>query len=137
VSALTPGGASVDIVEHFKDTYAIRVTLESHWVSFVVKEKVGETLSPPPAGLWLYRRESGSSRSSVDDGDDTADFDLGEVFLDGTIKWDGCSNWDFHTSDVLIHFCGRRQATGLGRLLDHLYQIAQERLVTYDQSLAE
>lgn len=50
------------------------------------------------------------------------------IFLSGSVKFDGCSNWDFHTDDTLMHFCDQAEAEGLGRLLGRLYQIARERL---------
>lgn len=33
-----------------------------------------------------------------------------ELRLSGGVKWDGCSNWNYHTDDCLAHFCG---VTGL------------------------
>lgn len=29
-----------------------------------------------------------------------------ELRLSGFVKWDGCSNWDYHTEDCMAHFCG-------------------------------
>jgi hypothetical protein len=115
------------MIERFED-YGIQVAPGgAHVLTFEVKAIIGETVDPPPAGLWLY--EIAGSASSAET---TTVFEDGELFLDGSIKWDGCSNWDFHTTEIMAHFCGREQAVGVGRLLDHLYQIAKERLATYE-----
>lgn len=120
-----------DIVERFED-YAIQVSIEDYCVEFIVKEIAGETVSPPPEGLWLY-----TVKDAVCNMDTTTVFNDGETFLHGSIKWDGCSNWDFHTSEVMAHFCGRQGATSIGRLMDRMYQITKERLRTYDVDCAE
>lgn len=69
------------------------------------------------------------------DNDTTTDFEAADPFLSGSIKWDGCSNWDFHDHDCMVHFCGRADATSIGRLMDHLYTITSERLDTFDSDL--
>ncbi len=28
-----------------------------------------------------------------------------ELRLSGYVKWDGCSNWDYHTENDMAHFC--------------------------------
>lgn len=54
----------------------------------------------------------------------TPDPSLAEPALSGSIKWDGCSNWDFHCEDGMIHYCGVKMATSIGRLMERLYDIA-------------
>lgn len=113
-------------LERFED-YAISVdTSGTRHIAFTVKVILGETILPEPSGLWLYVIEGADSTA-----DTTTDFGEGETFLSGEVKWDGCSNWDFHTAEIHAHFCDRAQATGIGRLMDHLYQITKERLPTY------
>lgn len=120
-----------EVIERFEE-YGIKVTIQSYVVEFSVKEIIGETMSPSPAGLWLYTKAG-----ATDCSDGTTDFAEGEGFLSGSIKWDGCSNWDFHTDECMAHFCGRKHATSIGRLMDRLYQITKDRLPTYDEDLAE
>lgn len=57
-------------------------------------------------------------------------------FLSGAIRWDGCSNWDFHTSECMAHFCGRKHATSIGTLMDRLYDLAAEAIPTFNKELA-
>lgn len=112
-------------VERFED-YALTATVHSHHVEFDVKHVAGETLSPEPAGIVLYELAGAPSTAQT-----TVVFEDGEPFLNGDVKWDGCSNWNFHTDSIMAHFCGRDQAVGVGRLLDHLYKITEERLETF------
>lgn len=59
------------------------------------------------------------------------------TFLHGDIKWDGCSNWSFDEQDrVMLHFCGAVAATGLGRLMRRMYEIASVRIQSFDRELA-
>jgi hypothetical protein len=46
-------------------------------------------------------------------------------FWVGSIKWDGCSNWDFRTNECMAHFCGPKHATSIGRLMGKLYDLAR------------
>lgn len=49
-----------------------------------------------------------------------------QVYLHGNVKWDGCSNFHFDEQDeVMLHFCGRRDATDVGVLLGRLYDEAE------------
>lgn len=36
---------------------------------------------------------------------DGASLDEMDPTLRGSVKWDGCSNWDFQPDNVLVHFC--------------------------------
>ncbi len=47
------------------------------------------------------------------------------LFL-GSIKWDGCSNWDFSKQNCALHFCGRNKAVEFGVFLGKLYEWAAE-----------
>lgn len=49
-----------------------------------------------------------------------------EVTVTGFVKWDGCSNWDFKTSECMMHFCEREQMVQLGELLGRLYDMTAE-----------
>jgi len=53
----------------------------------------------------------------------TEDMEEAEVYLEGTIKFDRCSNWDFKTSEVLKHFCGVEEVEEFGELMRRTYNI--------------
>jgi hypothetical protein len=55
------------------------------------------------------------------------------LFLEGHIKWDGCSNWYFTKQDYcMLHFCGRSEAIALGKLMDRMYSIANEEIRDFE-----
>ena len=51
------------------------------------------------------------------------------LFMWAYLKWDGC--FEFRLEDGQVHFCGEREAIGLGRLIAQLYVIAKNELETY------
>lgn len=52
-----------------------------------------------------------------------------ELFMDGSIKWDGCSNWKFeHPNSYPLHFCGKGRALDFAKMIEQLYQWAAELL---------
>lgn len=67
--------------------------------------------------------------SSADIVDDLA---LAQVYLSGSIKWDGCSNLRFdEQDDTMLHFCGKQAAVDTGTLLGRLYDMAAEIIPTW------
>ena len=52
------------------------------------------------------------------------DAELGEVIIDGWVKWDGCSDWNF--TDDCYHFCSKEQAMRIGVLFGKLYDYAEQ-----------
>lgn len=61
---------------------------------------------------------------------DTSDPEEAEVYLEGAIKWDGCSNWSF-AGETQVHICGPEGVNRLKQLFDQMYVIAQERMPGY------
>lgn len=41
----------------------------------------------------------------------------GDLFADGFIKWDGCSNWSFQTEQCMFHACDRERLVAVGEAL--------------------
>ena len=51
--------------------------------------------------------------------------ELAQVFCHGTIKWDGCCDVYFDEQDsTMLHGCGRKDLTRIGKLFDVLYDMA-------------
>jgi hypothetical protein len=65
------------------------------------------------------------------------DIDSAEVFLEGSVKWDGCSNWKFNDGDCMLHFCGYQHATSLGRMMARMYEITQAEMGAFDANCAD
>ncbi len=41
----------------------------------------------------------------------------GDLFAEGHVKWDGCSNWSFKAGDYMHHQCTREGLTAIGDIL--------------------
>ncbi len=72
------------------------------------------------------------------DGWNTTSLAEAQVYLSGSIKWDGCANLRFDAQDgCMLHFCGRNDAARVGKLFDLLYDLTEQLLPTYDKELGE
>ena len=51
-------------------------------------------------------------------------------YAHGRVKWDGCSDWYFDEQEhVMLHFCGRRNARSLSRLVETVYDTARSMML--------
>lgn len=55
----------------------------------------------------------------------TYNIEEAQPYLDGFIRSDGCSNWDF-CGNTMIHFCERDDYRNITILFDRMYDIAKE-----------
>lgn len=55
--------------------------------------------------------------------------------IDGSIKWDGCSNWDFNTDECMMHFCGKGGVEEFGKLLIKLYDMTAVAMPEHKENL--
>jgi hypothetical protein len=52
-----------------------------------------------------------------------------QVYLHGSIKWDGCSDWHFdEQDDCMLHFCSVEQAKDIGNLFERMYEYAKNHI---------
>lgn len=58
-------------------------------------------------------------------------------FGEGTIKWDGCSNWDFNADGTMPHFCGLQDVVDFNAMMVELYRLASEHIVLWNVELAK
>lgn len=118
--------------EHWLDVKVYKCYL---WCGLQEAEWDGVTPLTPgesPAGYAFHRAGARSSPDPVYKTNEA------EVFLSGSIKWDGCSNLRFdHQDRVMLHFCGKQEAMDIGILLGWLYELAAEMVPAFDESLAE
>lgn len=49
-----------------------------------------------------------------------------QPILNGEVKWDGCSNWDYLTNECMAHYCGVSGVKRFGDMQVHLYALASE-----------
>jgi hypothetical protein len=100
----------------------------SHWCDFVIHVL-----------LWIDDGNPiANKKDATSSPDPAASIEDSQIFLHGSIKWDGCSNWQFDEQErVMLHFCGRKNATNLGILMDRLYDWASEVIPHWDAKCAE
>jgi hypothetical protein len=68
-----------------------------------------------------------------DDSKHTQSIDDAQVYLHGSVKWDGCSNWYFDQQDqAMLHFCEKEELLHLGRLMALCWDLAAQHVVCFD-----
>jgi hypothetical protein len=57
-----------------------------------------------------------------------------EVFLSGSVKWDGCSNWTFDEQDrgVMIHGCDKNDLLRIGKIMAECWEWTKELCEKWD-----
>lgn len=59
-----------------------------------------------------------------------------EVFMEGSIKWDGCINYHFPAqNDCMLHACGRGVIKDFDLIFSKLYDLALERMPNHEEYL--
>jgi len=86
-----------------------------HWMDFVAKRirAIGDSDIP------LYDNNLPRPANSY-----TENFEDGEVFIDGYIKWDHCSQ--FNMSE---HFCEEEQVRNIHATIDHILETTKKELI--------
>lgn len=59
-----------------------------------------------------------------------------EPWIDGSIKWDGCSNWQVH-GHYPIHFCSKGESKMFSELFQFLYFFAAELMPEHEKNLGD
>lgn len=53
--------------------------------------------------------------------------DVGDLFIEGEVRWDGCSNWNFHTEECMHHQCERTGLICIGETLADCFDVAKKK----------
>ena len=123
-------------VRHYDDLwFSIAYEIHSHHMSFKVYEHTGQEIS----GKDFYKPRQFGKKESRNNED--ALYEVDEqcaVYMSGEVKWDGCSNIDIdENKNCMLHFCGKRSAGKLGKMIDTVYALALEVLPSADKDLFE
>ncbi len=84
--------------------------------------------------VWVHGDKLLPSKKKADSLPDFAEsLEDAHVYLDGFVKWDGCSNWTF-AGELCppLHFCDKQEAVNIGELLARLYDWAAELIPNWD-----
>lgn len=104
--------------------YSVTAAPASHWVDFVVHAHFGQN----PDGTPVFRlKHDGPATEPCDD------IESAEVFVHGTVKWDGCSDWHFDEQERgTLHECGRTGLVNIGNVMAICWDWAAELLPNFD-----
>ena len=95
--------------------YVARIILskEKHYVSFKVCRING------------WHTDDGRPDFDTPEDQPTDNFEKAETFLEGTVKWDGCSNFEFSAQkNAMLHCCSKDDVVAIGTLLGRIYDCA-------------
>lgn len=59
-----------------------------------------------------------------------------EIFIRGSIKWDGCSNINFGDADGYLHLCGNKYFKDMKNVLDAVWKKAEQEIETFNKEIA-
>ena len=113
----TPAAVPVEpSVRHSRELgFTVVAVPHSHHVEFKVYEIEGWRKGQTPGvfDVPLWHRDGASTYP------DTVDtLEEASLYLHGSVKWDGCSNWYFDEQDsVMLHGCCRRDVLRLGEVM--------------------
>jgi hypothetical protein len=114
---------TLDLPASGSGEYHIVAEVHEYRLEFKCYEQTAKNMDGTPC---YQRRGAMSSPDFVDS------IHEAEVFLSGSIKWDGCANVRFDEQDeVMLHFCGQDETDKIGLLFAKLYALAAEHIPTW------
>ncbi len=68
-----------------------------------------------------------SYESKDNNNEHTYSTEAARVFLHGSVKWDGCSNWHFDEQDeCMIHGCSRSDLSRIGKVMALCWDLTEQ-----------
>ena len=116
---------SVDIVRDDARGIVVRYKVFSHLLEFESRQITA--WSEDESSVMFTR--TGSSG----DMDITEDFDQGERYISGMIKWDGCSHFYFGDDAGYLHLCGERDIDTTAWLIRQVLDYAASHVPAFDR----
>lgn len=118
--------------ELFRNEYRIDWKLHENALSvaFEVRPVTGIEDSPDKGAI-LYEAADQSEDN------DTKDPEGAVLLINGSVKWDGCSDWSIDTTTCMLHFCGMNGVRAFSAVFERMYQITQREMPKFDAKLAD
>ena len=116
-------------IRHFRDIeFTVRAAVHDGYVEYQVYEINGYAgIDENSIPYW--------PRTGFKSGHDLTDkLDEAELYLHGSVKWDGCSNWSFDEQDrgVMLHGCSRRRLLAHGEIMARCWDWTRTLLPDFD-----
>ncbi len=110
--------------------------VEPYSVDFKVYEVQGWGESGEGTGDWSV--PTYEATDAKDCGDWVDSVEGATPLMHGYVKWDGCSNWSFpSTEKCMYHACGRPGLTRLGDVMARCWDWTAQLLPTWDKTLTQ
>lgn len=114
--------------QHFEEhDVTVRWSAFSHHLDFEAKE---DTLQPDGSHLYSWFDKDGCQEFG-------SEFERGERFVEGTVKWDGCSHLNFGDKNGYLHLCGARCFNRLTFVLTEMFKMASREVPAFYPECAE
>ncbi|BAW19146.1 hypothetical protein [Ralstonia phage RP31] len=126
MSQPTKQEAPVKHIKHFLDLNFTVVAVPAEYrVEYTVYHIEG--IGPDDAPLW-HEKDASSSPSPVEKLEDA------EVFLHGSVKWDGCSDWILdELQNNYMHSCDREGLLRVGEVMARCWDWTAELCPNWDE----
>lgn len=110
------------MIKEYED-FIIRYEAHSHYIDFEVFRAIGWSKGEN-GDFTIKNYEKKEAISSMDD---TENLDEAAREFAGSVKWDGCSNFEYLPDAIaMIHFCGREDIKRFSDMLIAVYDLAKE-----------
>jgi hypothetical protein len=105
------------VIKHFEELgYSIVAEPSEYLVNYTIYEHEGYENGTP----LFHKKDSGGYPDPVED------IKNAEPMLRGSVKWDGCSNWDFSLQEMnLFHGCSKKDLVNIGLILGEAWDMTK------------
>lgn len=106
------------VIKHFEKLgYSIVAEPSEYFVEYTIYQHEGYEKNGTP----LFHRKDADSYP-----DPIEDYRNAEPMFKGSVKWDGCSNWDFSFQEMnMFHGCSKTDLINLGLILGEAWSMTK------------
>ena len=106
-------------VFHFKElAFTVVATPNEYYVDYKIYDHEGGD----DKGNYLFHKKGADDYPNPVESMNDAD-----IFIHGTVKWDGCSNWYFDEQDnCMLHGCSKEYIVRFGLILGECWELTKK-----------
>lgn len=118
--------------QHFFDlNFTVVAEIEEYRINYKVYDIVGLVENPEKPGVYdvphWQEKDSVSSPNPVDS------LERAEIFMEGTVKWDGCSDWlPYAVQNCYMHSCDREGLVRVGEVMARCWDMTKTLCPNWD-----